>query len=406
MQITILGFTKKTNLVSIGQIMRGKIFKRYKGSDSWTIIINIGIDPDTGKRKQQWITVHGTKKDAEKRLAELLHQIDTGTYINPSTAAVEDFLARWIKDYKHNLSPRGFERYRDIVNKHLIPEFGKLRLTQLRPEHIQRHYTDKLNNGLSARTVRYHHAVLRIALKTAVKQGLLARNPADAVNPPKIRRTDMQVWDQDEMNRFLEVAKGTTYHELFYTALFTGMRRSELLALRWNDVDLVLGQIYVNRSLHHLKDGSYVFSEPKSTRSRRTIALSPSTSTLLRNYREKRKLEQAILDRSIHNDDLIFSHPDGSPLRPNTVTNTWRSLAARAGVKVIRFHDGRHSHASLMLKQGIHPKIVSERLGHSTITMTIDLYSHVQPGIQEAAAARFDELLSPRQKKETPEKVG
>ncbi|MBI4298688.1 MAG: site-specific integrase [Chloroflexi bacterium] len=385
--------------------MRGHVIKRYK--DSYTIVLNLGIDPSTGKRRQQWISVKGTKREAEKRLSDLLHQLDTGTFMKPGRITLAEYLERWLKDYaKPNLTPRSFERYESIVRVHFMPTLSGIPLTQLRPEHLQKHYTAKLNDGLSARTVKYHHAVIHVALKTAVKWGLLSRNPADAVSAPRARRTEMQTWDEDQLARFLEAAKDTPYHSLFYTALFTGMRRSELLALRWQDVDFMLGQVYVNRSLHHLKDGSYLFTEPKSAKSRRTIALPPSATLLLQQYHEMRKLDRDILGRPLGDGDLIFSTLDGKPLRPNTVTRAWTTLAARASLKVIRLHDARHTHASIMLKQGIHPKIVQERLGHSSIGITLDTYSHVAPGLQEAAANRFDELVVPRREKEAIEKFG
>lgn len=374
--------------------MRGHIVKRYK--NSYTIVLSLGIDPATGKKKQQWVSVKGTKKEAEKRLADLLHQLDTGTFMKPSKTTLGEFLERWLEDYRPNLSPRGFERYEGIIRGHLIPGLGSITLTQLRPEHLQKHYTAKQNDGLSARTVRYHHAVLHVALKTAVQWGLLARNPADAVSPPRARRTEMQTWNEDDITHFLEVAKDSRYYTLFYTALFTGMRRSELLGLKWGDVDFMLSQIYVSRSLHHLKDGSYIFTEPKSAKSRRTIALPPSATLLLKEHQEKQQLERAMLGIPLTDSDLVFSTVEGKPLRPNTITRAWTMLATHAGLKVIRLHDARHTHASIMLKQGIHPKIVQERLGHASIQMTLDTYSHVAPGLQEAAANRFDELVSRR----------
>jgi integrase len=209
----------------------------------------------------------------------------------------------------------------------------------------------------------------------------------------------MQTWDQDEVIHFLEAARKTPYFALFHTALFTGMRRSELLALRWRDIDFIYSQIYVARSLHQLQDGSYVLTQPKSDSSCRTIALSPSAILVLQNHYEKRKLELAMLGMPLKDDDLVFSTPEGKPLRPNTVSRAWTMLAARAGIKVIRLHDARHTHASLMLKQGIHPKIVQERLGHASIQTTLDTYSHVAPGLQAAAAARFDEAFNPRYSK-------
>ncbi|MFC2071321.1 tyrosine recombinase XerC [Chloroflexota bacterium] len=374
--------------------MRGHIEKR--GKNSYSIAISLGKDAATGKYKYQWTTVKGTKKETEKRLSQILNQLDTGTFMKPSKTTLAEYLDRWLADYvKPNLSPRGYERYESICRVHLIPSLGNIPLTQLKPEHLQRHYTDKLNNGLSALTVRYHHTVLHKALQTAIKWGLVNRNVADGVDVPRARRNEMQTWDEYEINRFLETAKDSPYYTLFHTALFTGMRRSELLALRWYDVDFIFSQISVSRSLHQLKDGSYVFTQPKSAKSKRTIALSSFATVVLNEHKKKQEAIRASLGITLKDDDLVFSTLDGKPLRPNTVTRAWTMLAARAGVKVIRLHDARHTHASLMLKSDVHPKIVQERLGHASIQITLDTYSHVAPGLQQAAAEGFDKLVSP-----------
>ena len=373
--------------------MRGHITRRAR--DSYTIVVDLGTDPETGKRRQQWVTVRGTRKDAERRLAELLHRLDTGAFVKPSKTTVSDYLRRWLEEYvRPNLSPRGFERYESIARVHLIPDLGAIALTQLRPEHLQKHYASKLGEGLSPRSVRYQHVVLHKALQTAMKWGLVARNVADGVDVPRARQREMQTWDEYEVAGFLEAAGGGPYYALFHTALFTGMRRSELLALQWRDVDF--HQIQVSRSLHHLRDGSYVFAQPKSTRSRRTIALSPSSVLVLKDHKDRQEGIRAMLSMPLKGEDLVFSTPEGKPLRPNTVSRAWTSLASRAGLRAIRLHDARHTHASLMLKQGVHPKIVQERLGHASVQITLDTYSHVAPGLQEAAAESFDKLVSPK----------
>lgn len=374
--------------------MRGHITQRSKGT--YSIKISLGKDPATGKYKSQWFTVQGSKKDAEKRLSEILHQLDTGAYMKPGKTTVADYLQRWLSDYaKPNLSPRGYERYESIIRVHLIPNLGSIPLVQLRTEHLQKHYNSMIKVGLSARTIRYHHVILHKALQTAIKWGLVSRNAANGVDLPKARRSEMQTWDESELNQFLEAAKGTQYYALFYTALYTGMRRSELLALRWQDIDFVYGQIYINRSMHQLKDKSYIFTAPKSEKSRRTIALPPSAFLVMESYHKAKETECLMIGTVLNDSDLVFSTL-GKPLRPNTVSRAWAMLAAKAGIKVIRLHDARHTHASLMLKQGIHPKVVQERLGHSTISITLDTYSHVAPGLQEAAAKRFDDALHVR----------
>ena len=380
--------------------MRGHIVKR--GKDSYSVVISLGTDPATGKRRQQWVTTKGTKRDAERRLGEVLHQLDTGAFMRPGKISVADYLKKWLTDYaKPNLAPRSVEGYQTIISQHLIPRLGAILLTQLKPEHIQNYYAGCLTSGrcdasggLNPLTVRHHHMVLHKALQTAVEWGLIIRNPADGVKPPRGQPKEMTTLTEDDMRIFLEAAKKTPYYALFYTALFTGMRRSEILALRWCDTDLLLCQISVTRTLHHLKDGSYVYRQPKSAKGRRSIALSPSTAVVFREHREKIEAERLFLGLpALQESDLVFAHYDGSPLRPNTVTRAWSNLAKKCGVKASRFHDARHSHASLMLKQGVHPKVVQERLGHATIAVTLDTYSHVAPGLQELAAQRFDDAF-------------
>jgi integrase len=379
---------------SIGKArMKGGIRKRSK--DSYTITISLGKDADTGKYKYHYETVTGTREMAKRRRAELIHELDSGTFIKPAKVTLAEYLERWLTDYaKPNLSPRGFERYESIVRVYLIPNLGNITLTQLKSEHIQKHYSSMLSKGLSNLTVRYHHTVIHKALQTAIKWGLLNRNAADSVDIPRSQRKDMQTWDEYEIRRFLDAAKESPYYALFHTALYTGMRRGELLALRWRDVDIQ--KVYVNRSLHHLRDGSYVFTQPKSEKSRRTIALSPSSILTLGEHKERQEGIRAMLGIPLNQDDLIFSTPEGKPLRPNTVSRAWTMLANRIGLRAIRLHDARHTHASLMLKQGVHPKIVQERLGHASIQITLDTYSHVAPGLQEAAAESFDKLVSPQ----------
>ncbi|MFC1938080.1 tyrosine-type recombinase/integrase [Chloroflexota bacterium] len=366
---------------------------------SYTIVLNLGIDPSIGNRKQQWITIKGTKKDAEKKLAELLHQLDNGTFIKPGKTTVADYLNKWLKNYcLANLSPRTIEGYENIVRRHLIPTLGQIHLTQLKPEHIQAMYSQKLVAGFSHRTVRYIHTTLRKSLHDAVKLGMLLRNPADAVDPPKVQRREMRAMSEYDIHIFLEYAKLTPYYSLFYVALFTGMRRSELLALRWCDIDLILCQLSVTRALHQLQDGSQVIRQPKTAKGRRLISLSPSTVTVLEKHRKRQEQLKQNIGSTLKEDDLVFCHEDGTPLLPNTVSHAWTKLANRVGLKGIRLHDARHTHASLMLKQGIHPKIVQERLGHASIQITLDTYSHVAPGLQQAAANRFDDIVIPKEK--------
>lgn len=390
--------------------MRGHITKR--GKNSYSIAISMGKDAATGKYKQQWVSVKGTKKDAEKRLSEILHQLDNGTYMKPEKTTLAEYLERWLNDYvRPNLGPRTAEGYESIIRCHISPSLGNITLTRVKPEHIQQYYSEKLNSGrydgkgeLSRTTVSHHHTCLHRALKMALRWGLIKNNPADAVTAPRPQRTEMKTMNEKDLSIFLESAKETPYYVLFYLALYTGMRRSELLALRWSDVDLLLCQIYVSRSLHRLRTGDLVFREPKSAAGRRMVALPPSIALLMQKHKDELESQRSILGLALADNDLVFSNIEGKPLLPDTVSHAWMKVIKRAGLDGIRLHDARHSHASLLLKQGVHPKVVQERLGHATISTTLDLYSHVTPSLQQAAAEGFDRMLSPRHEKEASEK--
>jgi len=379
--------------------MKGCIRKRSKGS--WTIWVELGCDPETGKRKQQTLTIHGSKKDAERELRAVLTRIEGGAHVKPAKMTVREYLEHWLQDYATiNTGPRTYEGYAGIVHAHLIPALGSIPLVALQPQHIQNYYSKALQfgrkdgkGGLSAETIRHDHRVLFEVLRHAVKQGMLIRNVAEAVNPPHPDHKEMATLGLESVNKLLDAVRGTPYYDLFYTAMYTGLRRSELLALRWHHIDLELATLSVVETIHQLRNREYVTRQPKSKRGRRLIALSPSLAVLLRDHKAKQELDRMLLGKLLLPNDLVFSNPDGTPLRPNSITRRFKEVADSIGLNGVRFHDLRHTHATLMLRQGIHPKIVSERLGHSSIAITLDTYSHVLPGLQEAAARKFDEGL-------------
>ena len=380
--------------------MRGTIIKR---GDSYRIRVSLGKDTTTGKYTSYFETFNGGKPEADKRLRELLTALDKGVFVKPVKDTLGEYLKSWLRDYcRPNLSSRTHELYSYICNKHVMPKLGNKRLVDIRPQHLQRLYAEKAESGLSNRTVQLIHVTLHKALKNAVKTGLLVRNAAESVDTPKIQRREMHVMSETDLHLFLEYAKDSPYYTFFYVGLFTGMRRDELLALRWSDFDLELCQIYVNRSMQYIrgydKKSRIIFREPKTAKSRRLIALSPSTVITLREHKVKETELRRSLGYALPSDeDLVFSHYDGSPLLPNSVTHAWIKLVRRCGLHGIRLHDARHPHASLLLKQGVHPKIVQERLGHGSIQITLDTYSHVAPGLQQAAANKFDDIVLSKQ---------
>ena len=235
--------------------------------------------------------------------------------------------------------------------------------------------------------------MLSEALGHAVKWGLLGRNVGEAVDPPRPKKKEMRALDADGVRRVLKAAEGTRYHAAIHLALFTGLRRSELLGLRWQDVDLHMATLSVPRGFHRLLGARDVFEEPKSATGSRQVALSPAASMALRGHRERMEADFAALGTILAPETPVFCKSDGSPTLPDTLSHAFGKIARRAGLEGIRLHDSRHTHASLMLAQGIHPKIVQERLGHSSISVTLDLYSHVAPTLQQQAALKFDEGL-------------
>jgi integrase len=379
--------------------MRGCIIER---NGSLRLKVSLGKNQQTDKYESYYETFHGNITEARKRLREILTELDKGTFIKPGKTTVSDYLNTWLRDYcKPSLSPRTVQLYSYICRVHLIPTIGKITLTELKPQHLQKLYAEKLSSGLSSRTVQICHVAIHKALKNAVRISLLSRNVADSVDKPKIQRPEMHPMTENDLSRFLDASKQGNYYALFYTYLFTGMRRSELLAVRWSDIDLLGMQISVSRTMQYLNGvkNHVTFKEPKSNKSRRLIALSPSTVLVLEEHRKAQdsmRISLGILP-TIDN-DLVFSHWDGSPLLPDSITHAWVKLVRKCGLKGIRLHDARHTHATIMLKQGVHPKVVQERLGHSSISTTLDTYSHVAPGLQEAAAKCFDEILKRQSK--------
>ena len=364
-----------------------------RSKESWSIVLDIGREPSTGKRRQQWISVKGTRKDAERRLTELLAQLDGGGFVRPAKASVGDFIVQWLDTYAANqVRPRTLESYKQRA-KHLIVGLGHIPLSELRPGHIQAYYASK-SDSLSGGTLVKHHNLIREALSHAVKWGLLARNVAEAVDAPRPSRREMQALTSEKVHYLLGSCRDTAWHPMIHTLIWTGLRRSELLGLRWKDVDIDLASLHIVQGLHQLNDGKFIIQEPKTAKGRRAVALAPTSCILLRAHRERQEADAELLGKPLNSDTLVFGHLDGTPRAPATLTHAFSKLARRIGLFGVRLHDLRHTHASLLLQQGVHPKIVSERLGHANIQITLDTYSHLLPGMQEAAADAFDKALA------------
>ena len=373
--------------------MRGQIRKRGK---SYSVVVFNGKDAN-GKKKYIWETFR-TSDQAQKRLTELLHQIDTGTLARPK-GTLGEFTEQWLRDYaKPNLAPTTYQGYVGIYRSGIGPILGNILLKDLRPSHIQEYIALKLSKNVSNTTVRHHITFLHSVLETAIKWQLLIRNPIDSVTMPKIVKHEMNILNEQQAKTILQAVQGTNYYSLFALALYTGMRKSELLALQWNDVDLLMAELSISKSSHRLNTGEYIVKSTKTAKSNRRIALSKKTCTMLKQHlkKEMNRCSKTSPKTSpkFPKDRLLFCEPNGKPLKPNTIGQHWTRLLRRLNYPNIRFHDLRHTHASWMLKKGVSPKVIQERLGHSTISTTLDIYSHVTPGMQQQAVKIFDKILT------------
>ena len=371
---------------------RGHIRQRStKYKDSWTVYLYLGVDPDSGKKRYKTEVVRGTKRDAQKRLTELLRQLDTGDYVEPSRETVDDFLGQWLRDYAEtHVRQRTLEGYRGNLDRYIIPALGSIALEKLAARHIQSFESACLRRGLSAQTVLHCHRIIFQALRWGVKMGILGRNVAEAVDPPRPQRRESQTLDWEGVRKFLKVAQGSVYHPVFLMAILTGLRWSELLAIRWQDVDLNAGTLSVARGLVKLKGGETIIGPTKANKPR-VVQMPAAAVGCLGKLWETQEADSAILTRPRGQDNLIFCRHNGESIHPDRVTEAFRYTAKKAGLDGMRFHDLRHTHASLMLAAGVHLKVVSERLGHSGIGITGDLYSHVLPGLQKEAVMKWDE---------------
>lgn len=367
--------------------MRGHITKR---GDSWTAIVDLPSDPATGKRRQKRITAR-TKREVELQLAALIQAGQTG-YIDAGKVTVREFLDQWLETTAPTISAVTFRRYRDLIRLHISGLIGNTLLGKLTAAEVQRLYANRLA-ALSPATVRYIHAVLHHALDDAVKGGLLNRNVTDAVESPKKARREMRVWNAKQVGQVLRAASDDSLEALWRLAIYTGMRRGELLAVKWSDLDLDGGALFVQRALRRGLTARLEEGEPKSRSGRRRIALSTSVVESLKRHRV-RQLEYRLATGDAYEDrGYVFANETGGHLHPNVLYRRYSALIARAEVPAIRFHDLRHTSATLMLAEGVHGKIVQERLGHANIAMTLDLYSHVTADMQRDAAARLEALL-------------
>jgi integrase len=383
--------------------MRGHIRKR---GSKWAVVVDVGRDPDTGQRRQKWHSGFDRRKDAEDALTRILGQLGDAAYVEPSKLTVSEYLtARWLPAIRTRVRPSTWDSYRRNVERHLVPRLGHQRLQRLTGDQLNAMYAELLadgrrdGEGLSPRTVRYLHAIVRRALEDAVRWHLVARNVAEQADPPKQTRNReaMRGWMAEQLRAFLDHVRDDRLYALWLLLASTGMRLGEALGLGREHLDLDASRASVRRNLVAVRgrgdEREAFWSEPKTEKSRRAVALDPATVDALRAHRKRQLEERMALGPAWQDRGLLFCREDGLELDPDWVSKRFERLARAASLPAIRLHDLRHTHATLALQAGIHPKVVSERLGHSTVSMTLDTYSHAIPAMQEDAAAKVAALI-------------
>ncbi len=356
--------------------MRGSVVKRGNG---YSVVLDLGRGPD-GRRIRKWHSGYRTKRDAERARVELLAALDRGGYVEPHKLTVAGFLEQqWLPSVRAQVKPSTHGWYAQNVRLHLVPAIGMVPLQQLKPPHLNAMYADLTEQGLGHTTVSGIHTTVRRALADAVRWGLVAKNVATLASAPRPDRTEMKTWTAPELRRFLEHVRDDRLYALWLLAATTGMRRGEVLGLAWAQVDLQAGRVRV--------------VEAKTPAGRRSVALDPATTAALKAWRRQQRSERLAWGPAWQDTGLVFTAEDGTGVRDWTLTRSFARHQKAVGLDHIRFHDLRHTHATLALQAGIHPKTVSARLGHASVSITLDRYSHAIPALEEEAAATVARLV-------------
>ncbi|MDH2910265.1 MAG: site-specific integrase [Candidatus Eremiobacteraeota bacterium] len=389
--------------------MRGSLSRL--GENKYRIIYDLpkGID---GKRRQKTETVYGNKKAADATLSDRLITIQKGDYSDSGRQTVDNLFERFLESNESRLAATTRQRYASILKNHIKPELGKIALSQLSPLHLEQAYAKWVQRGrireaggLSHRTVLHYHRLLHRVLAQAVKWKLVTRNVADAVNPPRPVHREMRALSEQEVAKLVEsldqpsghvIAQGgfsseSSFPVAIKCALYTGCRLGELLGLKWEDLDSPGGSIVIRRSLQEV--GGTVFVKETKTRKSRVISIPPYLVQVFQTHKAQQNTLRLALGEAYRDDGFIFARSDGSPIRPQMMSQAAKALFKRLNVNC-RLHDLRHTHATLLLKSGVSSKVASSRLGHASVGITLDLYAHVLPGMDEEAASKFEALIA------------
>lgn len=371
--------------------MRGHIRQRAKDNNIWSVVIE--LNKVNGKRKQKWYTVHGDKKDAEKFLTQKLRELDTGVLIDNKNINVRQYFNYWYEQHCLNkLSPTTYESYRRNLDNYILKELGHIKLEDLQPMHLQCFYTKCSKMGLSNKTILYFHKIIHSALRQGMKWQFVIRNVADCVDTPKPEKYKPKFLNDKEVLALIKATNDTDLYIPTIIAISTGMRRGEILGLTWKNIDLENEIIKVTQALYPTKQG-LVILPPKTENSIRNVSIPLTLIDILRDYKEKQNGIRERLGKHYIDNDLVCCTVNGEAINPTTLNHKFHNILKQNNLPLIRFHDLRHSHASLLLKEKVQMKAISERLGHSDINITMNLYSHIYEETNKDIANTFDKFI-------------
>jgi integrase len=364
--------------------MKGNLTRR--GRNSYRLKFDTGSDP-AGRRTTKFVTLRGTRRQAQEEAAKILAGIATGTHVDASRETVAQFAERWLRDWADdNVSNKTWTRYAQLLRKHLCGRLGAVQIQKLRAADLQATYAAMAQEGLADRTRLHLHRVTHTMLRHASQWGAVARNVATMVDAPRVKAREVEILTPDQLQTVLEALRGKSLYPIVATALGTGLRRGELLALRWQDVDLDKAHLRVERTLEQTKRGGLLFKAPKTKYGRRLVTLPTSTVTLLREHRRAQlELRMALGLGKASDDTLVFPNWDGSIRSPNGVTKEW-ALAMRKAKLKATLHSLRHTHASTLIASGLNVLTISRRLGHGSPAITLGIYGHLFKTDDRAAA--------------------
>jgi integrase len=374
--------------------MRGHIQRR--GKQSWRLKFDLGCDPVTGKRKTRYVTVRGTKKDAEKELRAILYRQDKGVAIDPSKITVAQFLDDWLDDVApQRVAPKSLERYSGLVRNQIKPSLGTIALQKLRPADVANWIQKMIGSGeLSIRSIRHAHGVLRTALNHATAIEVVERNVAAIIKPPALQRSEITILTAEEIADALEQMEGHSLYPIVALAIGTGARRGEIAALRWSDFDLDAATVRIERSLEQTKEGLRI-KPPKTAAGRRAVSLPAFAVKAVREHRRQQlELRLALGAGTLPAEMPVFGDIEGNWPNPYSITDRWRDAIKSRKIPKVTFHALRHSHASALIAAGLDVVTVSHRLGHASPALTLGVYSHLFKNNDEAAAAAIDDALT------------